>query len=144
MRLGIFAVVPVEETQSSYGEMKEEMGRRVIDKITRLAPDFESLILRHTSFTPKHMGTMFGAPGGDYCHGLIHPDQMAPIVRARKAMWISQFRSMASALPAQVVTAGPASRSSPATTRPSRHWPIIPDFGLVCRRAWPGMPHEWD
>jgi len=78
MRLGIFAVVPVEETQSSYGEMKEEMGRRVIDKITRLAPDFESLILRHTSFTPKHMGTMFGAPGGDYCHGLIHPDQMGP------------------------------------------------------------------
>jgi phytoene dehydrogenase-like protein len=65
-----------EETQSSYGEMKVEMGRRVIDKITRLAPNFESLIIRHTTFTPKHMGTMFGAPGGDYCHGLIHPDQI--------------------------------------------------------------------
>ncbi len=62
--------------QSSYGEMKAEMGQRVIDKITRLAPDFESLILRHTTFTPKHMGTMFNAPGGDYCHGLIHPEQM--------------------------------------------------------------------
>jgi phytoene dehydrogenase-like protein len=24
------------------------------------------------------MATMFGAPGGDYCHGLIHPDQMGP------------------------------------------------------------------
>jgi phytoene dehydrogenase-like protein len=67
---------PVEETQSSYGEMKVEMGQRVIDKITRLAPNFESLIIRHTTFTPKHMGTMFGAPGGDYCHGLIHPDQI--------------------------------------------------------------------
>jgi phytoene dehydrogenase-like protein len=22
------------------------------------------------------MGTMFGAPGGDWCHGLIHPEQM--------------------------------------------------------------------
>ena len=54
------------------------MGQRVIDKITRLAPNFESLIIRHTTFTPKHMGTMFGAPGGDYCHGLIHPDQMGP------------------------------------------------------------------
>ena len=32
---------PVEETQSSYGEMKAEMGQRVIDKITRLAPNFE-------------------------------------------------------------------------------------------------------
>jgi phytoene dehydrogenase-like protein len=67
---------PVEETTSSYGEMKVEMGQRVIDKITRLAPNFESLISRHTTFTPKHMGTMFGAPGGDYCHGLIHPDQI--------------------------------------------------------------------
>lgn len=69
---------PVEETQSSYGDMKVEMGRRVIEKITRLAPNFEDLIIRHTTFTPKHMGTMFGAPGGDYCHGLIHPDQMGP------------------------------------------------------------------
>ena len=35
-------------------------------------------IIRHTTFTPRHMGTMFGAPGGDYCHGLIHPEQMGP------------------------------------------------------------------
>jgi phytoene dehydrogenase-like protein len=69
---------PIEESDSSYGEMKAEMGQRVIDKITRLAPNFESLILKHTTFTPKHMGTMFGAPGGDYCHGLIHPDQIGP------------------------------------------------------------------
>lgn len=67
---------PLTEERAGYGEMKAEMGQRVIDKITKLAPDFESLILRHTTFTPKHMGTMFGAPGGDYCHGLIHPEQM--------------------------------------------------------------------
>ena len=24
------------------------------------------------------MGTMFGAPGGDYCHGLLHSDQIGP------------------------------------------------------------------
>ena len=67
---------PIEESESSYGEMKVAMGQRVIDKLTRLAPDFESRIIRHTTFTPKHMGTMFGAPGGDYCQGLIHPDQI--------------------------------------------------------------------
>lgn len=67
---------PLSEQRAGYGELKAEMGQRVIDKITRLAPNFESLILRHTTFTPKHMGTMFGAPGGDYCHGLIHPEQM--------------------------------------------------------------------
>lgn len=69
---------PLSEERAGYGQLKAEMGQRVIDKITRLAPDFESLMLRHTTFTPKHMGTMFGAPGGDYCHGLIHPEQMGP------------------------------------------------------------------
>lgn len=42
---------PIEESQSSYGEMKVEMGRRVIEKIGRLAPNFEGLIIRHTTFT---------------------------------------------------------------------------------------------
>jgi phytoene dehydrogenase-like protein len=69
---------PIGEHDASYGELKAEMGQRVIDKITRLAPNFESLITRHTTFTPKHMGTMFGAPGGDYCHGLLHSDQIGP------------------------------------------------------------------
>ena len=69
---------PIGEHKASYGEMKAEMGQRVIDKITRLAPNFEKLISRHTTFTPKHMATMFGAPGGDYCHGLLHSDQIGP------------------------------------------------------------------
>ncbi len=69
---------PIESDDADYGRLKAEMGQRVIDKITRIAPNFESLILKHTTFTPKHMDTMFGAPGGDYCHGLIHPEQMGP------------------------------------------------------------------
>ncbi|RNL78540.1 phytoene desaturase family protein [Nocardioides marmorisolisilvae] len=69
---------PVEEDPSEYARLKAEMGQRVIEKISRFAPNFESLILKHTTFTPKHMGTMFGAPGGDYCHGLIHPDLLGP------------------------------------------------------------------
>ena len=66
------------EGGGDYGSMKREMGQRVIDKITRVAPNFEKLILRHTTFTPRHMDRMFGAPGGDYCNGLIHPEQMGP------------------------------------------------------------------
>lgn len=69
---------PIGEHDGGYGELKAEMGRRVIEKISRIAPNFESLITRHTTFTPKHMGTMFGAPGGDYCHGLLHSDQIGP------------------------------------------------------------------
>ncbi|WP_343600572.1 NAD(P)/FAD-dependent oxidoreductase [Mycobacterium sp.] len=63
---------------TAYGTAKVEMGRRVIDKITRLAPNFERSVVRHTTFTPRHMATMFGAPGGDYCHGLLHSDQIEP------------------------------------------------------------------
>jgi len=66
------------EGDGNYGEMKVEMGQRVIDKITRLAPNFESSITRHTTFTPRHMATMFGAPGGDYCHGLLNPNAIGP------------------------------------------------------------------
>jgi phytoene dehydrogenase-like protein len=69
---------PVETDHADYARLKAEMGRRVIEKITRLAPNFADLITKHTTFTPRHMSTMFGAPGGDYCHGLIHPDQMGP------------------------------------------------------------------
>lgn len=67
---------PVEAEPERYGALKVEMGRRVIERVNAIAPDFESRIIRHTTFTPKHMGTMFGAPGGDYCHGLMHADQM--------------------------------------------------------------------
>jgi phytoene dehydrogenase-like protein len=69
---------PVETGQAGYAKLKAEMGQRVIDKITRRAPNFADLITKHTTFTPRHMSTMFGAPGGDYCHGLIHPEQMGP------------------------------------------------------------------
>lgn len=69
---------PIEgySKEGGYGQAKVDMGQRVIDKITRLAPNFERSITRHTTFTPKHMGVMFGAPGGDYCHGLLHANQI--------------------------------------------------------------------
>ncbi|MFI6741538.1 phytoene desaturase family protein [Nonomuraea sp. NPDC050451] len=69
---------PIESPHADYARLKAEMGQRVIDKITRLAPNFARLISKHTTFTPRHMGIMFGAPEGDYCHGLIHPEQMGP------------------------------------------------------------------
>ena len=74
--VGVLAVVPDRGGRLQLRRDEGRDGQRVIEKITRLAPNFESLIIRHTTFTPKHMGTMFGAPGGDYCHGLIHPDQI--------------------------------------------------------------------
>ncbi|CQD02331.1 FAD dependent oxidoreductase, putative [Mycobacterium lentiflavum] len=74
----VFALFFPIEGDVDYGQAKVEMGQRVIDKITRLAPNFERSIIRHTTFTPKHMGVMFGAPGGDYCHGLLNANQIGP------------------------------------------------------------------
>ena len=47
---------PVEDSDSSYGEMKVEMGRRVIEKLTRLAPNFEDLIIRAHHVHPQAHG----------------------------------------------------------------------------------------
>jgi phytoene dehydrogenase-like protein len=54
------------------------MAELVIDKISRIAPGFRDLVIRHTTFASFHYDTMFAAPGGDFCHGLIHPELMGP------------------------------------------------------------------
>jgi phytoene dehydrogenase-like protein len=69
---------PVETDRARHGLLKDEMAERVIAKITRLAPNFRDIVIRHTTFASFHMETMFGCPGGDFCHGLLHPDQMGP------------------------------------------------------------------
>jgi phytoene dehydrogenase-like protein len=69
---------PVETDRERHGALKNEMAQRVIDKITRLAPNFKDIQIRHITFAPYHMNTMFGAPSGDFCHGLLHPDLMGP------------------------------------------------------------------
>src|SRR5277367_5771158 len=69
---------PVEASRDQHGHLKNEMAQRVIDKITRYAPNFRDIVIRHITFAPYHMQTMFGAPSGDFCHGLLHPDLMGP------------------------------------------------------------------
>jgi phytoene dehydrogenase-like protein len=69
---------PVEVDRSEHGRLKDEMAERVIAKLTRLAPNFRDLIIRNTTFASFHYETMFGCPGGDFCHGLIHPDLLGP------------------------------------------------------------------
>jgi phytoene dehydrogenase-like protein len=69
---------PVEVDRHDHGQLKNVMAQRVIDKITRLAPNFKDIVIRHITFAPYHMNTMFGAPAGDFRHGLLHPDLMGP------------------------------------------------------------------
>ncbi|MGO4446945.1 phytoene desaturase family protein [Mycobacterium sp. 2YAF39] len=69
---------PVEANRDQHGHLKNEMAEKVIDKITRYAPNFRDILIRHITFAPYHMQTMFAAPSGDFCHGLLHPDLMGP------------------------------------------------------------------
>jgi phytoene dehydrogenase-like protein len=69
---------PVETDRDTHGHTKNVMAEKVIDKITRYAPNFRGIQIRHITFAPYHMNTMFGAPSGDFCHGLLHPDLMGP------------------------------------------------------------------
>ena len=69
---------PVEAPREEHGRLKREMGQRIIDKLARLAPNFPDLILHQTTFASLHYETMFGATGGDFCQGLIHPEHLGP------------------------------------------------------------------
>ena len=69
---------PVETPRDQHGHLKNEMAEQVVNKISRYAPNFKDIQIRHITFAPYHMNTMFGAPSGDFCHGLLHPDLMGP------------------------------------------------------------------
>jgi phytoene dehydrogenase-like protein len=67
---------PVTAPREQHGRLKDEMANRVIDKITRFAPNFRDAIVHKAVFAPYHYESMFGCTNGDYTHGLIRPEQM--------------------------------------------------------------------
>jgi phytoene dehydrogenase-like protein len=67
---------PVTAPRSEHGRLKDLMAERVIEKVTRYAPNFRESILHQATFAPYHYESMFGCTNGDFTHGLIHPDQL--------------------------------------------------------------------
>ncbi len=67
---------PVTAPRSEHGRLKDLMAERVIEKVTRYAPNFREAILHQATFAPYHYESMFGCTNGDFTHGLIHPDQL--------------------------------------------------------------------
>jgi phytoene dehydrogenase-like protein len=67
---------PCEAPRAEHGRLKDLMAERVIDKVTRYAPSFRDAIHGQATFAPYHYESMFGCTQGDFCHGLIHPEQM--------------------------------------------------------------------
>ncbi len=67
---------PVTAPRDQHGRLRNEMADRVIDKITRYAPNFRDAIVDKAVLAPYHYESMFGCTNGDFNHGLVRPEQM--------------------------------------------------------------------
>jgi phytoene dehydrogenase-like protein len=67
---------PCEAPKASRGKLRDEMAERIIDRIEKVYPGFRGQIVESAIFSSDHFAAMQGATGGDFTHGLIHPDQM--------------------------------------------------------------------
>jgi phytoene dehydrogenase-like protein len=68
---------PCTAPRDQHGRLKDDMANRVIDKLNRYAPNFRESIINKAVFAPLHYEAMFGCTGGDFMHGLFHPEQVA-------------------------------------------------------------------
>jgi phytoene dehydrogenase-like protein len=67
---------PFDAPKDVRGKLRDEMAERMINRIETVYPGFRELIVEQAIFSADHFATMQGATGGDFTHGLIHPDQM--------------------------------------------------------------------
>lgn len=67
---------PCTAPRDQLGRLKDVMSERVIDKVTGYAPNFRDSINNQANLASIHYERMFGTRGGDFTHGLIHPEQM--------------------------------------------------------------------
>jgi phytoene dehydrogenase-like protein len=58
------------------GKLRDEMAERIIDRIEAVYPGFRESIAESAVFSSDHFAAMHGATGGDFTHGLMHPEQM--------------------------------------------------------------------
>jgi phytoene dehydrogenase-like protein len=69
---------PVTGSRDEQSRLKDEMADRVVARITSMAPNFPDVIDRQMTYASYAYEMMFGCTGGDFCHGLIHPELMGP------------------------------------------------------------------
>jgi phytoene dehydrogenase-like protein len=67
---------PYMEAGERHTRLKEMMTDRLIESVSRYAPNFKDSIIDKVAFTPLHFEKMYGITKGDYTHGLLIPGQM--------------------------------------------------------------------
>ena len=113
--------LPITGTREEQNRLGDVMADRVVARIVQMAPNFPEIIERRVVYPSYTYELMFGATGGDFCHGLLQPEHMGPFRPGPRAGRTCRSRSTACSSPVPAATAGPASRSSPATTPASPH-----------------------
>lgn len=67
---------PCEAPREQRGKLRDEMAERILDRLSEWLPDLRECIVERAIFSSDHFAAMQGATGGDFTHGLIHPQQM--------------------------------------------------------------------
>jgi len=66
---------PYDIPEGKHNEYRDLMAERIIEQITKRAPNFRESIMDKVVFTHKYFEKTFGITGGDFTHGLIQPSQ---------------------------------------------------------------------
>jgi phytoene dehydrogenase-like protein len=69
---------PITGTREEQNRLGDVMADRVVDRIASMAPNFPDVIERRVVYPSYTYELMFGATGGDFCHGLLQPELMGP------------------------------------------------------------------
>jgi phytoene dehydrogenase-like protein len=86
----VFAMyLPVVGTQKEQNAAADEMTERVIARVAEFAPNFPGIIERKLVYPSYTYELMFGATDGDFCHGLLQPENMGPF-RPGPRGWIDE------------------------------------------------------
>jgi phytoene dehydrogenase-like protein len=80
---------PITGTREEQNRLGDVMADRVVERIAQMAPNFPDIVERRVVYPSYTYELMFGATGGDFCHGLLHPDLMGPF-RPGPRGWIDE------------------------------------------------------
>lgn len=69
---------PIGDDHAEQARLRDEMAKRMVDKITTKVPNFPDLIERQFNYPAYTYELMFGCTGGDFTHGLLQPEFMGP------------------------------------------------------------------
>jgi phytoene dehydrogenase-like protein len=67
---------PYDISEERHSELKEVMADRVVRQVAQYSPNFEKSITNRAILTNRYFEGKFNITGGDFSHGLLHPNQM--------------------------------------------------------------------